>query len=130
MFPCVIDTGMNKFDSCSKKTTIVDTIRKKRLQWFGHLNRLHETSYVKRAYKQHFEKKRPRGRPPKQWADQIKSDTRLPLLTAERNCQDRVKWKKSTMENVARFSGGYEYKSSKSSLNKLFIQWFNFLSKC
>ena len=44
----------------------------------------------------------PRGKAPKQWADQIKNDTRLPLLTAERNCWDRVKWKKSTMEKALR----------------------------
>ena len=68
--------------------TIVDTIRKKRLQWFGHLNRLHEISNVKRAYKQDFEKKRPRGRSPKQCADQITSDTRLPLLTGSREVEE------------------------------------------
>ena len=37
-------------------------------------------------------KKSPKGRPLKRWADQIRNDTRLPLLTAERNTKDRTKW--------------------------------------
>ena len=85
--------------------TIVDVIRKRRLQWFGHVNRSDVEGYVKISYKTDFTKKRPKGRPPKQWTDLVRADTGLPLLTAERNCQDRTKWRESTRRNVARLSG-------------------------
>ena len=75
--------------------TIADVIRKRRLQWFGHLNRSDGKGFVKIVYKADFTQKRPKGRPPKQWADLIRADTGLPLLTAERNCLDQVKWRES-----------------------------------
>ena len=87
--------------------TIIDIIRRRRrrLQWFGHLNRLPDTSFVKKAYKLDFTNKRPRGRPPKRWSDHIRQDTNLPILTAERLSKDRIKWKKAVRTNVARLSG-------------------------
>ena len=85
--------------------TIIDIIRRRRLQWFGHLNRLPDTSYVKRIYKEDFTNKRPRGRPPKRWSDHIRYDTNLPLLTAERLAKDRIGWRQNVNSNVARLSG-------------------------
>ena len=85
--------------------TIIDMIRKKRLQWFGHMNRLPSTSFVHMSYKEDFDGTRPKGRPPKRWSDQIREDTGLPLLTAERYCQDRERWKKVSVESVAKLHG-------------------------
>ena len=47
------------------------------------------TSLVYQSHKQDFSQKRSKGRPPKRWSDQIRKDTRLPLLTAERNTKDQ-----------------------------------------
>ena len=72
--------------------TIVEVIKTKRLKWFGHVCRKQTTSLVYQSYKQVFPQKRPKGRSPKRWSDQIRNDTRLPLLTAERNTKNRTKW--------------------------------------
>ena len=73
--------------------TIVEVIKDKRLKWFGHVCRKPTDSWVYQAYKQDFPHPRPRGRPPKRWIDLIKDDTGLPILTAERNTQDRSRWR-------------------------------------
>jgi hypothetical protein len=75
------------------KNTIVNLIKKRRLTWFGHVCRLPNDSLVQRMYKEDFKKKRKRGRPPKRWTDQIKEDTGLPLLTAEKYAKDRKRWR-------------------------------------
>ena len=80
------------------KKTIIDIIRKRRLKWFGHLNRFPDSSYVKKVYRDDFKNKRPRGRPPKRWSDQIRFDTNLPLLTAERLAKDGTRWNQSPSE--------------------------------
>ena len=79
-------------------------IGKKRVHWFGHVVRLPECSFVNIVYKHDFDGKRPKGRPPKHWSDQLRSDTGVPLLTAKRTCQDRKKSRKCVMKNVARLS--------------------------
>ena len=68
------------------------------MQWFGHGVRLPECSFVNIACKHDFDGKRPKRRPPKCWPDQMRSDTGLPLLTAERRCQDRREWRKCVIE--------------------------------
>ena len=83
--------------------SITDIIRKKRMKWFGHVVHLPQNSYVSIAYKQDFLIKRPKGRPPERWSDQLRNDTGLPLLTAERIRKDREKWR-SIKKNVARLS--------------------------
>ena len=96
--------GVSRRDRISnaniRKTTnseysITDMIRTKRLKWFGHVCRKPTTSLVYQSYKQDFPQPRPRGRPPKRWSDHIKKDTKLPLLTAERNAKNRSKWAES-----------------------------------
>ena len=61
--------------------------------------------FTRAIYKKDFDVKRPRGRPPKRWCDQIKQDTNLPLLTSEKSYQDEEKWRQIIKENVARLSG-------------------------
>ena len=62
------------------------------MQWFCHgVLRLPECSFVNITYKHDFDGKRPKGRPPKRWSDQLRSNTGLPLLTTEIKCQDREK---------------------------------------
>ncbi len=67
------------------KSTITDTVKKKRNSWFGHVVRRPRDEYVAVAYREDFGNPRPRGRPPKRWRDQIREDTGLPLPTVERN---------------------------------------------
>ena len=87
-------------------TSITDIIRKKRMKWFGHINRLPDTSFVHLIYKSEFPGPRPIGRPPKRWEDQIKSDTGLPLRTAEKVDKDRGEWRSCAYNSVAKLSRG------------------------
>ena len=75
--------------------TIIEMIKEKRLKWFGHVCRKETDSWVLQAYKNDFNHRRPRGRPPKRWVDLIRKDTGLPILTAERNAQHRRGWRQS-----------------------------------
>ena len=75
-------------------------MQKRRLNWFGHVVRRGENSHVYRAYKEDFPGKRPRGRPPNRWKDQIRKDLDLPLLTLGRIAKDRDRWKSVKVSEV------------------------------
>ena len=81
---------------------IATMIKKRQLNWFGHVVRRGEECYVYRALKEDFPGKRPKGRPPKRWKDQIRMITNIPLLTLERMAQDRDRWKAYVNEKCAR----------------------------
>ena len=71
--------------------TIIQLIQQKRLNWFGHvLRRNSQKSYVYLSYKSEFQNRRPTGRQPLRWKDQIKKDISLPLLTTERYAKDKT----------------------------------------
>ena len=74
------------------KRDILDTIKKKQLNWFGHVIKRGDDSYI--AYKEQFNGKRPQGGPPKRWADQVRQEMQIPLLTAERNAKIVIAGKK------------------------------------
>ena len=84
------------------ENTITDVIKNKRLRWFGHLTRKPNSSMVSKAYRDDFKNPRPRGRPPKRWAAQIREDTGVPLATAERRASDRGSWRRSARVENAR----------------------------
>ena len=81
---------------------IVNMINKCRLNRFGHVNRREDTNMVKKAYKEEFQGKRPRGRPKKRWADQVREDFAMPLLTIKRSTRDRDRWKESVTRKCAK----------------------------
>ena len=64
-------------------------ITSRRLKLFGHINRCPIDSSIYKAYKGNFVGPRLLGRPPKRWSDQIRADTKLPLLTAEIKTKER-----------------------------------------
>ena len=80
--------------------TILDVIKDKRLKWFGHVCRKPNDSWVYQSCKQDFSHSRPRGRPPKRWTDLIKRNTSLPILTAERNAQQRRRWRQNRLRSA------------------------------
>ena len=89
------------------KYSITEIIKKKRLKWFGHVVRKSTLqSHVFAAYQLDFTNKRPIGRPPKRWVDQIRQDIGIPKLTAERIARDRKKWKEVVNTGRARVLRG------------------------
>ena len=64
----------------------------RRLKWFGHMARRPGDNYIKSVFIQDFQGNRGRGRPPLRWQDQVRKDTGLPLATAMRHAEDRLKW--------------------------------------
>jgi hypothetical protein len=89
------------------KDTITEVIKRKRLQWFGHVvRRSAEQSNVYNAYENSFQNNRPRGRPPKRWVDQIRHDLQIPKITAERVAKDREMWKEVVRTGRARVLRG------------------------
>ena len=75
------------------KESIVETVKIKRLKWFGHVMRRPPESFVNKAYLGDFQHRRPRGRPPKRWRDQISEDTGWSLRDCEQRARDRVDWR-------------------------------------
>ena len=80
--------------------TIIEVIKDKRQKWFGHVCRKTNDSWVHQAYKQDFFHPRPRGKPPKRWADLIKKDTVLPILTTERNAQHKSRRRQNRLRSA------------------------------
>ena len=93
--------GKTQGDQCRKtysrivlgldSLSILNLVKKCRLNWFGHVVKRGEKSHVYRTYKEDFPRKRRRGRPPN-----------LPLLTLERIAKDRDRWKKCVKKKCAR----------------------------
>ena len=72
--------------------SIVDVMRRRRLRWYGHIERREDDSWLKKV--QHLEVNgvRGRGRPCKTWEQVIADDLRAKGLTRDL-AQDRDKWK-------------------------------------
>src|SRR6218665_1131130 len=54
--------------------TVVPEIKKRRLQWFGHVERMEEKRQPNAALHGHVEGKRSRGRQRKTWMDNVRED--------------------------------------------------------
>lgn len=73
-----------------------------RLRWFARVWRMPNENLIKIAFNEDFKGQRKRGSPRQRWIHQIRQDTRLPLLTAERYALDRTKWRGVTSKRTAR----------------------------
>jgi hypothetical protein len=60
-----------------KKPTITETIRLKRLHWFGHVQRMEESRIPQRVVYMNLETARLRGRQRNRWQDEVREDGRL-----------------------------------------------------
>ena len=62
--------------------TICEEVSKRRMKWFGHVVRMPHNRLPLQAYKNYFIQRRPPGRPPTRWRDQIQGDLGVPLQEA------------------------------------------------
>ena len=90
-------------------TTICDEVSKRRLKWFGHVVRMPPHRLPFQAYNNDFLKRRPPGRPPARWRDQIERDMGVPLKEAEHQAQGRPerRRRKDTPSYAAKSSKSY-----------------------
>ena len=68
----IMVTGESKqteLDELIKHRNIINYVKAQRLSWFGHINRMHETSIVKKIHKL----KPLTGRPKSLWEDDVRT---------------------------------------------------------
>jgi len=72
---------------------IINYVKAQRLGWFGHENRMPETSIVRKIYKWKPSTSRPVGMPKSRWEDDVRNDLRKmkPIKWTEQ-VQNRLKW--------------------------------------
>ena len=85
----------NELDELKKNhRNITNYVKDQRLSWFGHTNRMPETSNVRKIYKLKPSATRPVGRPKSRGEDDVRNDLRkIKLLKLAEQVQDRLKWK-------------------------------------
>jgi hypothetical protein len=81
-----------ELDVLMKHRNIINYVKAQRLSWFGHINRMPETSIVKKIYKWKPFTGRPLGRPKSRWEDDVGNDLKkMIILKWIRQVQDRLK---------------------------------------
>ena len=79
-----------------QQETLISRIQKKRLRWFGHLERMEESRLPQRMLHCHIEGKRSRGKQVKTRMDNIKENLKtknMNIRTATDLARDRTRWK-------------------------------------
>jgi len=69
-----------ELDELIKHRNIINDVKAQRLSWFGHINRMHEISTVKKIYKWKPFTGRPVGRPKCRWEDDVRKDLKMMKL--------------------------------------------------
>ena len=70
---------------------IATVIRRRRLEWFGHVKRRDETENIRAVVEMKMEGKRPRGRPKLRWKDTVRRDMTAWSIKEEW-ATDRERW--------------------------------------
>jgi hypothetical protein len=75
-------------DELIKQQNIINYVKAQRLSWFGHINRMPETSIVKKIHKwEPFT-----GRPKSRWEDDVRNNLKkMKLIKWTEQVQDRLK---------------------------------------
>jgi len=76
---------------------VVEAIRRRRLSYFGHINRMKPERIPARVLHGWIHGNRPRGRPQKKWTDAVKEDCEdrdVTYIQACRIAEDREEWRK------------------------------------
>ncbi|XP_065323137.1 uncharacterized protein LOC135930284 [Gordionus sp. m RMFG-2023] len=93
-------------------------LRRNRLRWYGHVERMTRDDWVKRCTMMEVGGSRSRGRPKMTWTNVITADMRSMNLTSI-DAQDRQKWKKKSEGKLA-YPGkpGNRHKTEKKKKKK------------
>ena len=83
-----------ELDELIKHRNIINYVKAQRLSWFGHINRMPDTSIVKKIHKWKPFTGRPVGRTKSRWEDDVRNDLKkMKLIKWTEQVQDRLKWK-------------------------------------
>jgi hypothetical protein len=66
-----------ELDELTKQRNIIKYVKAQRLSWFGHTNRMPETSVVKKICKRKPFTGRPAGRPKSRWEGDVMNDLKM-----------------------------------------------------
>jgi len=81
-------------DELIKHWNIINYDKAQRMSWFGHMNRMPETSIIKRIHKWKPFTGRPAGSLKPRWEDDVRNDLKkMKLMKWAEQLQDRLKWK-------------------------------------
>jgi len=84
----------NELDELIKHRNLINYVKAQRLSWFGHINRMPESSIIKKIHKWKPFTRRPVGRPKCRWEDDVRNDLKkMKLIKWTGQVQDRLKWK-------------------------------------
>ena len=76
----------------AKVETIATVMRRRRLEWFGHVKRRGETENIRAVAEMTMEGKHPRGRPKLRWKYTVRRDLKAWNIKEE-SATDRERWK-------------------------------------
>ena len=76
----------------AKVEQIATVMRRRRLEWFGHVKRRDKTENIRAVVEMKMEGKRPRGRPQLRWKDTVKRDMKAWSIKEEW-ATDHEKWR-------------------------------------
>ena len=96
----------DELDELIKHQNIINHIKALRLSWFGHIQRMPDSTNVKKIYKWTLLTTRLKGRPKQRWEDNIMQDIRqMKIKNWTASVQDRATWK-NIVEKAKTFKGG------------------------
>ena len=76
----------------AKVVPIKDLMRRKRMQWFGHVQRRDSQEDIRKVCEMEIDGNRPRGRPKQRWSDTINADLRWLDLDSS-DVEDQSRWR-------------------------------------
>jgi hypothetical protein len=83
-----------ELEKLSKEGNIVKWIKGQRISWLGHLDRMEEDRMSKKIFTQEVEETRQRGRPRKEWKEEVERDLQVLRVRRWRELViDREKWR-------------------------------------
>jgi hypothetical protein len=77
-----------------KHRNVINYVKAQRLNCFGHINRMAESSILKKIHKRKPFIRRPVGRPKSRWEDNVRNDLKkMKHIKWAEQVHDRLKWK-------------------------------------
>ena len=90
-----------ELEEMNKGENVVKWIKRQRISWLGHLERMEEDRMPKKIFNQELEGMR-RGRPRKRWKEEVERDLQVPGERRWRELvADRKKWKDTVRQAKA-----------------------------